>query len=135
VFKKSVRFLWSPNEQTIYYFYESDNDYVYMFHELSHALLGHADYTRDVELLAMERDAWDKAVEIAKKYKMEIDDETVQSTLDTYRDWLHDRSTCPICGATGIQTEKYMYKCLECNHEWRVNEARLCALRRYKMKY
>jgi hypothetical protein len=135
VFKKSVRFLWSPNEQTIYYFYESKNDYVYMFHELSHAILGHADYTRDVELLAMERDAWDKAVEIAKKYKMGIDDETVQSTLDTYRDWLHDRSTCPICSANGIQTEKYTYKCLECNHEWRVNEARLCALRRYKMKY
>jgi hypothetical protein len=81
----------------------------------------------------MERDAWDKANEIAEIYHLEINDEIVQSTLDTYRDWLHERSNCPVCQASGIQIEKYAYRCIACNHKWRVNEARICALRRYKI--
>lgn len=131
LFKSAERFLWSPSEQTIYYI--PGGNPAFLLHELSHALLNHLDYSRDVELISMESKAWDKAVELANNYNIQIDDKTIQSTLDTYRNWLHDRSTCPVCTATGVQTKKYNYKCLACNNEWQVNEARICALRRYKI--
>ncbi len=129
-FKRSACFLWSPSEKTVYYT-ESTNQNSFLLHELSHGLLDHAEYTRDVELIAMERAAWDKAVEIGRHYDIIISDETVESTLDSYRDWLHARSTCPRCQANGLQTKQKAYNCLACGHSWRVNEARICALRRY----
>lgn len=132
-FKEANNFLWSPNEQTIYYTDKIYDYSVFLFHELSHALLAHANYNFDVELITMERNAWDKAVKVASDYSIEISDNIIQSTLDTYRDWLHKRSTCPICSATGVQSNKNQYKCLACGDEWRVNEARVCALRRYKI--
>ena len=128
-FKPAGRFLWSPSEQTIYYTDEADS-YGFLLHELSHGLLGHADYGYDVELIAMERAAWDRAIGLAKNYDLAIDNELVQSTLDTYRDWLHARSTCPNCQATGLQTKKLNYTCPACRHNWRVNEARICGLKR-----
>ena len=129
LFKPADRFLWSPAEQTVYYTSEPDSD-SFLLHELSHGLLSHDDYDYDVGLIAMERAAWDRAVLLSKDYHLTIDDDLVQSTLDTYRDWLHARSTCPECQATGLQTKKLNYTCPACRHHWRVNEARLCGLRR-----
>jgi lipopolysaccharide biosynthesis regulator YciM len=125
--------LWSPGNQTVYYAENStDKDgYAYLLHELSHGLLEHTDYDRDVALITMERAAWDKANELAVKYDLTIDDDLVESNLDSYRDWLHARSTCPNCGATGLQTKKLGYSCPACDQKWRVNEARVCALRRF----
>jgi hypothetical protein len=128
-FEKADSFLWSPSEQTVYYV-AGGKSCDFLLHELSHGLLKHVEYDRDIELIAMERAAWDKASELADTYQVTIDDETVQSTLDTYRDWLHARSTCPKCNATGLQTKKHLYTCLACRHNWHVNEARICALRR-----
>ena len=133
IYKKSSDFLWSHNEHTIYYSDEKD-DCSFLFHELSHALLNHAEYERDIELIAIERKAWDKAKEIAIKYDVIIDEDFIQSNLDTYRDWLHERSICPKCEANGLQIKKERYRCLACNHEWRVNQAKTCALRRYSIK-
>lgn len=132
VFKKDTQFLWAPNEQTIYYTNLNDSNYIFLLHELSHGLLGHAEYNYDIGLITMECQAWDQAIELAKNYNITIDETIIQKNLDTYRDWLHARSTCPGCTATGIQTKKHNYKCLACSHEWQVNEARICTLRRYK---
>jgi hypothetical protein len=132
LFKKSAQFLWSFDKQTIYYS-DIPNGYVYLFHELAHALLGHNNYNRDIRLLAMERDAWNKSIEIANVYDIKINDDIVQSNLDTYRDWLHNRSICPKCQANGMQINKSVYKCLVCNHKWHVNEAKMRALRRYNV--
>jgi lipopolysaccharide biosynthesis regulator YciM len=82
----------------------------------------------------MERQAWDYTVKLAPTHDISVPDDIVQSTLDSYRDWIHERSTCPNCQATGIQTDKFMYSCPACSHEWKVNEARTCALRRYGIK-
>ncbi len=131
-FKQASDYLWSPSEQTVYYL-DSPDEYGYLLHELSHGLLGHTDYYYDIELIAMERAAWDKALIISQSYGLTIGDNLIESTLDSYRDWLHSRSTCPKCGATGHQTHKNIYACPACNQNWRVNEARLCALRRYKL--
>ena len=98
-----------------------------LIHELAHGLLEHADYARDVQLLNMERQAWEKALEIAQSYGETIDEDVIETHLDTYRDWLHQRSTCPVCQAVGLQIKKQAYTCPACSHEWRVNEAQnLC---------
>lgn len=130
-FKPASRFSWSAAEHTVYYDPTADHAWMFLLHELAHGLLEHADYTRDIELLAMERQAWDRAKMLAKEYDLEIDDELSDSTLDSYRDWLHTRSTCPICTATGLQIKKHTYSCPACGATWQVNEARTCALRRY----
>jgi hypothetical protein len=133
-FKQGDNFLWSSSDNTIYYDRASKNQAVFLLHELSHALLGHSSYKRDIQLITMERQAWDHTIELAPKYNVAIEDEMVQSTLDSYRDWLHARSTCPSCKATGVQINKFAYVCSACNHKWRVNEARTCDLRRYRIK-
>jgi hypothetical protein len=130
-FEQSQNFSWSPDSHTINY--TDVGNYALLLHEMGHGLLEHASYLRDIELLTMERQAWDKALEIAKKYNLSISEQEIQSNLDTYRDWLHNRSTCPSCQATGLQINKHVYKCLACGNQWRVNEARICALRRYSL--
>lgn len=129
-FAKGSDFSWSPSNATVYYKQEPGSD-PFLLHELSHGLLGHSEYGRDIELITMERAAWDKASELAAIYGRAIDESLIETTLDSYRDWLHARSTCPACQATGLQTKKCIYTCPACSHSWRVNEARVCALRRY----
>jgi ribosomal protein L37AE/L43A len=127
-------FHWFSPTNTIYYENSSDDQYAFLFHELSHALLGHANYSKDIELVSMERQAWELATKIAQKYGFFISDEIIQLNLDSYRDWMHARSTCPDCSATGLQVNKSAYKCPSCSHKWTVNDARTSALRRYSKK-
>ena len=129
-FTAGEQFSWSPEKRTI--FYELSGDPALLIHELGHALLDHEAYTRDVQLLTLERAAWDEAKKLAPTYDITISDDTVEDALDTYRDWLHARSTCPHCGATGFQSGIATYACPACTREWVVNEARVCQLRRTK---
>jgi hypothetical protein len=130
-FKEDVTFYWSPTTQTIHSVPDAHQWLAYTLHELSHALLGHTHYTQDIRLLAHERDAWEYATSIlAPSHHTAITDDLIQSSLDTYRDWLHRRSTCPNCQTTGIQSNHHTYQCLACLATWRVNEARSCTLRR-----
>jgi len=134
LFTPGARYAWSPDVRTVYYDESDPENTGLLLHELAHGLLDHHDYSKDIELVAMESAAWDKARQIAPGYNVQITDDTVQDTLDTYREWLHARSTCPECEATGYQSGKNTYTCVACSHAWRVNEARLCALRRYSAK-
>lgn len=132
-FVKSDLFHWSPEKKTVYY--RNTSDSASLMHEIAHASLGHAEYGYDIELLKMERDAWEYARSVlAKKYQVKISADQADMMLDTYRDWMHSRSLCPNCQATGIQSDKNRYTCLACTNSWKVNEARSCALRRYKIK-
>jgi len=131
-FTPAKEFLWSPEKQTVFYIAGS-TDASSFLHELAHAVLHHQSYTRDIELLEMERAAWLQAEVLAKGYGVTVTPDTVEDSLDTYRDWLHARSTCPGCEATGVQTKKNEYKCIACRTKWRVNDARICALRRYTL--
>ena len=85
-------------------------------HELSHAVLGHEDFNSDVERLKMEAAAWDKAKELADQYKVTIDEDFIESQLDTYRDWLHKKSRCPKCGLTRFQDVNGIYRCPRCEN-------------------
>ena len=134
-FEAGDDFHWSFDNQTITYQATDPEAAAHVLHELAHALLQHQNYARDIELIGMERDAWTYAsTKLAGDFEVAIDKDTVQSALDSYRDWLHSRSTCPRCTATGIETAKYHYHCLACEHDWRVNEARICSLRRYSIQ-
>ena len=127
-------FHWHPDTATITY--RSGRAHAAeLLHELAHACADHRDFSRDIHLLEMERDAWRIAqAELAPHYGVPVSNDAVAQALDTYRDWLHARSLCPHCGATGIQSGRSHYRCLACLATWRVNDARHCALRRYTTK-
>ena len=87
-----------------------------MLHEVSHAICKHKDFRTDVERLKMENEAWDKARELARHYDIEINEDLIQEELDTYRDWLHQKSRCPVCGLTRFQTPDSRYHCPRCEN-------------------
>lgn len=128
-------FYWSPTKRKITYQTDDPSGLEHLLHEVSHALLDHTKYDTDLALIKMERAAWQYAkTTLAPEYDVHISDDLIQNDLDTYRDWLHARSTCPHCGANGIQTAKQKYQCLICHNFWSVNQALHCQLKRYKNK-
>lgn len=135
-FEVSDDFRWSPEEKVVYYCTDEREDGASeLLHETAHGLLQHAGYERDIDLLKMERDAWSYAAqELAPRFGINIEDDSVEDALDSYREWLHARSLCPHCSQTGIQTDTNTYSCLGCDESWYANEARRCALRRYKVE-
>lgn len=134
-FVADKEFWWSSKEATIYYNPNQENFIAYLLHELSHALLGHSDYIRDIDLIKLERDAWDYAKEkLASTYSGILNEDLIQDNLDTYRTWIHNRSLCPECDAVGVQQKGNVYHCLSCSTKWAVNEAKVCSLRRTKIK-
>lgn len=134
VLQKGETFGWDHTACAITYNPHVKGFEQYLLHEFGHAILGHIGYKRDIELLSMERAAWDEALRLAADFTVAVTDETIENALDTYRDWLHSRSVCPNCSATGIQSEHSSYHCISCKTQWRVNEARTCELRRYTTK-
>lgn len=126
-------FKWSQNARALEVMLVDGNE-LYMLHELAHALLGHDSFTHDIELIKHEREAWDHVRSVlAPFYDVVVDQELIEEALDTYREWLHARSLCPSCGATGVQIKTSTYVCLNCRCSWRPNDARRYALRRYKL--
>ena len=87
-FVDGARFSFRP-PRTIVIGSEEPGDASLLLHELGHALCGHRDFDTSVRRVKMEREAWDKARELAPLYEVEFDDELVEGELDTYRDWLH----------------------------------------------
>lgn len=83
-------------------------------HEVSHAILKHKDFRTSVERLKMEFAAWEHARKLAQRYGVEINEDFIQGELDTYRDWLHQKSRCPVCGLTRFQTPDARYHCPRC---------------------
>jgi hypothetical protein len=129
----SDHFEWQPAAATIMYDLDDPLFAPRLLHEFGHATLKHSKYDRDIGLIAMERDAWQIArVELAPKLSVDIPGDIIHHDMDTYRDWLHARSTCPHCQSSGLQVSKHQYKCVTCLKTWRVNEARTCRLRRYR---
>ncbi len=90
-----------------------------LLHEVGHALSGHQDFRTDPERIRMEREAWERARELAERYRaagynIYYDEDFVEAALDTYRDWLHRRSACPECGLTRYQTVDGRWHCPGC---------------------
>lgn len=91
-------------------------------HELGHALSGHQSYRTDVERLRIEAEAWQRAkFELSRHqtwqqdFNLTYDEEFAENELDSYRDWLHQKSYCKKCGLTRFQTSDGRYHCPNCD--------------------
>jgi hypothetical protein len=122
IFKVGAREHWSPKNKTITY--NPDRPCYGVLHELAHAILDHSNYQTDFELLKMESNAWEFAIKIAQKYGIIINDDHIQNCLDTYRDWLHKRSTCPSCDTHVLQSSSSDYHCYNCQTKWHVSSGK-----------
>jgi ribosomal protein S27AE len=119
-------FSWSPQQQTVYYHNGHEHFAWSLLHELGHALRQHQSYSSDIELVLLEAEAWEEASTIASRYDIVIDADHIQDCLDTYREWLHQRSTCPTCGSSSLQSTSESYQCFNCHTEWKVSASRFC---------
>lgn len=133
-FRAGTQEHWSPKTRTITYEAGGPPRTLKygLLHELAHALLDHNSYKSDFELLKLESQAWQTAAEIGGKYGVKIDEEHIQNCLDTYRDWLHRRSKCPVCGMHVLQEDSTRYKCFNCGAGWQVSAGRFA--RSYRRK-
>lgn len=85
-----------------------------LLHEVGHAISGHRDYTQDLKRVKMECEAWQRARELSEKYGVEYDEEIAEGELESYREWLHQKSKCPKCGLTRYQAGNGEYHCPFC---------------------
>ena len=117
--KQGKKFTFRP-PRTIFYEEKgtglSLNEYkLSLLHELGHALLKHRNFPTDAERVKMERAAWERARELCTECSVDYEEEWVEEHLDTYRDWLHQKSLCPVCGLTRYQTMDGEYHCSFCD--------------------
>ena len=114
-FRKGRKFAFRP-PRTIVLGPDEPFSELLTLHEVSHAVCKHKDFRMDVERLKMENEAWEKARELAEHYGIEVNEDLIQMELDTYRDWLHQKSRCPVCGLTRFQTPDSRYHCPRCEN-------------------
>ncbi|MGC1177182.1 MAG: hypothetical protein WA843_03870 [Candidatus Saccharimonadales bacterium] len=126
-FTPGKQFYWSPESSEIFYKSGADGAQAIwsLLHETGHALLKHATYKADFELLTMEVAAWERARVLAQEIGASIDEDHIQDCLDTYRDWLYKRSICPTCSTKSLQQSDFVhYRCFNCNTRWQVSASR-----------
>lgn len=128
-FTAGNQFCWSPETSEIFYRRNADGKHATwsLLHETGHALLEHASYKADFELIRLEVAAWQRALTLAKSLNIKIDEDHIQDCLDTYRDWLYKRSICPNCLTKCLQQDDHAhYRCFNCHTLWRVSASRFC---------
>lgn len=135
-FKEAGSFYWSPQTKTVYFdrssLATSPGQWA-LLHEFAHAQLHHETYPNDAGLLMLEVSAWQVAEQVSLELlDNKIDSEHVQDCLNTYRDWLYARSTCPTCALNSLQINETTYQCMNCSTRWSVSPSRFC--RPYRMK-
>jgi hypothetical protein len=118
-------FFWSSSDHTIHIGPPQPHHNLLILHELGHAVLQHTDYRLDIELLQLEVAAWNRARELAAHYHVPYRQSFIERHLDTYRNWLAHRSTCPHCHQTGYQTVNQIYHCPSCFTRWRTRINRM----------
>ncbi len=134
IFASGDEFCWSPKTNTIIYRTEKTSpvDDWALLHEVGHALLDHRNYRSDLDLISLESQAWEKAKELGARYDQAINPDHIEDCMDTYRDWLHQRSACPTCQTRSLQQDSQHYKCFNCGQVWTVTASRFC--RPYRRK-
>ncbi len=93
-----------------------------LLHEISHASLGHFHYRFDFELFVMEARAWHMTRKLAKKHNVEVNDDYIESCIDSYDEWLSKRATCPKCQTFNIQSVPNEFQCYHCETSWQVSD-------------
>jgi hypothetical protein len=130
-------FYWSATTEQI--FYDVRDQTIFgkwsLLHEVGHALLSHNHFQLDLQLLQYELAAWEYAKTLGQRYELAAQEDYIQDCLDSYRDWLHKRATCPTCGTTSIQSDvsPQKYYCFNCHRQWQVGSSRLCRIYRRRI--
>lgn len=104
-----------------------------LLHEIAHAELAHFDFRTDLELFAMETQAWAKTRELAQRHGIACSDRYIRSCLNTYSRWIDQRSTCPTCDNFSLQTDSSTYQCFSCQARWRIQETANTSIRRVRL--
>jgi hypothetical protein len=128
-FRRGPTFSWSAQTQTVILPRASSgaaHPEWSLLHEMGHATLNHQNYSSDLELVRLEAAAWQQAVKLGRHYQVRIDPDHIEDCLDSYRDWLHQRSTCPVCATVSLQLNQSTYRCYNCQASWGVSRSRLC---------
>ena len=94
---------------------EVDSAPLLLLHELGHFLTGKWDFKTEVERVKIEVMAWEKARELAPSYGVFADEDLIEAELDSYREFLHQKSRCPDCGLTRFQTPDKIWHCPKCD--------------------
>ena len=126
----SDHFRWSPENKSIHINKDSETAVLSLLHEISHMLCGHNHYKSDIGLLRMEVEAWERAKDIGADYGLPIDEDHIEKCLDSYREWIYRRSSCPLCTQAGVERKTGLYVCINCQKKWRVTSARFCRVYR-----
>lgn len=116
-FKAGRKFMFRPRRTIIYEEIAGEEFKLLLLHELGHATLGHFSFKTAVERLAKERDAWEKTRELAEGFGVEFDEEMAQGNLDTYREFLHQKTLCPECGLSTLEIGTEKLFCPGCQRE------------------
>jgi hypothetical protein len=135
-FIEAEDFVWSPETKSIHYDPSrvgSKQGAWSLLHETGHAIHNHTNYEFDIDLLKFELEAWEKAKEIASQFDIVIDQDYIEDNLDSYRDWLKRRSTCPDCSYVNLQTASNTYNCFNCGCSWKVSVSQVCMVQRRKV--
>ncbi len=133
-FKPGDEFRWSAEQQTIFYTSSTEEPVWTLLHELGHMIRQHNSYRSDTALVQMEVEAWTTAQGLADNYGIIIDEDYVQDCIDSYRQWRHERSTCPTCQQTGLETSTGQYHCVNCADTWQVTPSRFCRVYRKQLR-
>jgi hypothetical protein len=134
-FVKSDHFKWDPDAKQVHYKeLSAKSDIFSLYHEAGHAILGHTNYRFDFELLKMEVLAWSQAKKLAKEQGFDISQENIEKCIDSYRDWLHERSKCRKCDQSGLEKTTRVYSCFNCGFVWKVTPERFCRVYRKKIE-
>ena len=112
-FRPGHKFLFRP-PKSIYYLESDENFRLLLLHELAHALLGHFSFSRSLERLQIERDAWEKTRELCNLHSVPFDEALAEAELDTYRDWVHQKTLCKTCGLTCLEVNSESLFCPFC---------------------
>ena len=114
-FKTGRKFMFRP-PRTIFIGPEEEGDEILLLHELGHAILGHRDFNMNVQRLKMEMEAWEKARELAEEFGVPIEEDKIETELDTYRNYVDKKSRCPKCGLARYETPDGQYHCPRCEN-------------------
>ena len=127
---------WNPETRTVNYAKQSisePKDVSAFLHELSHGILEHEDFEYDVDLLRMEMQAWNLANELSIKHGVDFHEDYSQSCLESYRVWIAERSTCPECDQTTLESAPQSYCCFNCSTSWKVSKQQMCQIQRRRL--
>jgi len=117
-FKPGHKFVFRP-KKTICYIEANDNFRMLLLHELAHAILGHFSFDRSLERLEIERDAWEKTRELCAIYDVPFDENLAESELNSYRDWVHQKTLCKTCGLTCLEVSSESLYCPSCQKTYK----------------